>query len=92
MTRVKELQKVLRQLRSGSAREILDAEHTLMRMARVGPTSMCSCENYPHVRSRDCFAHAYIPISVAESQEAEGGTDMRSIIAMIRRRTGAAKS
>lgn len=88
MTRVKELVKVLAQLRSGNAREIDDGERTLMRMARVGPSSACSCDDFPRVRSRFCSAHTYIAISVAESVEAEGGTDMRSIIAMIRRRTG----
>lgn len=89
MTRIKELRKVLTQLRSGNAREIDDGERTLMRMAGVGPSSACSCDDFPRVRSRFCSAHTYIAISVAESTEAEGGTDMRSIVAMIRRRTGA---
>lgn len=90
MTKKGEILKALRLLRSGNAHDINEGERILMRMSGVGPTSACGCPNFPSERGRDCFAHYYIPISVAESQAADGGTSMRDIIAMIRRRTGAA--
>jgi len=92
VTKKGEILKALRLLRSGEARCIDDGERILMRMAGVGPSSACSCPNFPRERDRDCFAHSYVAISVAESQAADGGTSMRDIIAMIRKRTGAPTS
>lgn len=79
----------LTMMRSGDARQIDEGERMLMRLARLGPSAGCSCPAYPRERDRHCYAHSYITISVAEAQAGDGGTTMRDIVAMIRRRTGA---
>lgn len=67
MTRV-ELRLALVKLRSGNRFEIIDGELMLMRAAGVGPSSGCSCPDFPQRRARTCFAHTYVEQSVIESR------------------------
>jgi hypothetical protein len=50
---------ILAHLRSGYSPSIAEAERMLVRAAGFS-TSGCSCPEFPHRRSRRCYAHSYL--------------------------------